>query len=51
MRAKKKGKKAKGTSDKATLARVTDEMAQPRVARSAAIKTDKSMSAQGGKPV
>jgi hypothetical protein len=51
MRAKKKDKKAKETSDKATLARVTDEMAQPRVAKSAAIKTDKSMSAQGGKPV
>ena len=38
MRAKKKDKKAKETSDKAILARVTEEMAQPRVAKSAEIK-------------
>jgi len=43
MRAKKKDKHAKETSDKAILASVTEEMAQPRVAKSAAIRTDKKI--------
>jgi len=51
MRNNKKPKKAKVTSDKAILARVTEEMAQPRVAKSAAIKTDEPISLLDGKPV
>ena len=51
MRYNKKSKKAKVTSDKAILARVTEEMAQPRVAKSAAINTDKPISVPNGNPV
>ena len=48
---KKKDKHAKETSDKAILASVTEEMAQPRVAKSAAIRTEKKISVPDGKPV
>jgi hypothetical protein len=51
MRNKKRGKKAKETSDKTILATVTEEMAQPRVAKSAAIRAEKQISAPDGKPV
>ena len=43
MRAKKKEKKAKEISDKAILASITEEMAQPRVAKSAEIKLTSRM--------
>ena len=51
MRAKKKDKHAKETSDKAILASVTEEMAQPRMTRSARITTDKQIHARDGKSV
>jgi hypothetical protein len=47
MRAKKKDKKAKEASDKAILASVTEEMAQPRVAKSAEMKTNKQCAPAG----
>ena len=43
MRAKKKDKKVKETSNEAILARVTEEMAEPRVAKSAEIKLTSRM--------
>jgi hypothetical protein len=48
---KKKDKKAKEASNKAVIADVTEEMAQPRMAKSAQIMTDKQMNARGRKPV
>jgi len=51
MRNNRKPKKAKATSDKAILARVTEEMAQPRVAKSAVIRTHTPISVSDGKPV
>jgi hypothetical protein len=47
---KKKDKKAKEASDRAVIASVTEEMAQPRMAGSAQIRTDKQINARGGKP-
>jgi hypothetical protein len=49
MRNKKKDKKAKEASNKAVLASVTEEMAQPRLAKSARITTDKQINARDGK--
>ena len=46
MRNKKNDKKAKEASDKAIIASVTEEMAQPRMAESAKIKTDKHNNAR-----
>ena len=43
MRNKKKDKKAREASNKAILASVAEEMAQPRMAESARIKTDKQI--------
>ena len=51
MRKKKNDKKAKQASDKAIIASVTEEMAQPRMAKSASMKSDKHMNAWDGKPV
>jgi hypothetical protein len=51
MRKKKNDKKAKQASDKAVIASVTEEMAQPRMAESAKIKTDERIIATDGKPV
>jgi hypothetical protein len=51
MRNKKKEKKAKEASDKAIMASVAEEMAQPRVAKSASIKIDKRINATDGKLV
>jgi hypothetical protein len=42
--------KFKRESDKALLASVTKEMAQPRVAESARIEADKQRTAKVGKP-
>jgi hypothetical protein len=43
MRNKKKDKKAKEASNKAVIASVTEEMARPRMAKSAQLKTDKQI--------
>ena len=51
MRKKKKDKKAKEASDKAIIASVTEEMAQPRMTQSARITTDKQIYARDGKSV
>jgi len=51
MRNKKKDKKAKKASNKAAIADVTEEMAQPRMAKSARITTEKQIHARGGKRV
>ena len=51
MRNKKKEQKAKEASDKAIMASVTEEMAQPRMAQSARIATDKRIHASDVKPV
>ena len=51
MRNKEKDKKAREASNKAILASVTEEMAQPRMAESAKIKTDEQINARDGKPV
>jgi hypothetical protein len=51
MRNNKNDKKAKEISDKAIIASVTEEMAQPRMAESAKIKTDEQINARDGKPV
>jgi hypothetical protein len=51
MRNKKKDKEAKEASNKAAIASVTEEMAQPRIAKSARITTDKQIHARGRKPV
>ena len=51
MRSKKKDKKAKEASNKAILASVSEEMAQPRMAQSARIATDKQINARDGKSV
>jgi len=48
MRSKKKDKKAKEASDSALLANVTEEMAQPRLAKSVQIRTTKRIHARGG---
>jgi hypothetical protein len=42
--------KYKKESDKALLACITKEMAQPRVAKSAQIETDKQKTAKVGEP-
>ena len=42
-RHKNKGKKAKAAANKATIASVTREMAQPRMAQSVAIEADKQV--------
>ncbi len=42
--------KSKKESDKALLASVTEEMAQPRVVESARIEADKQRTAKVGKP-
>jgi hypothetical protein len=44
---KKKVKKAKESSDKAIMVSVTEEMAQPRMTRSARIATEKSDAMDG----
>ena len=51
MRNKKKDKKAEEASNKAIIESVTEEMAQPRMAESAKIKTDEQINARDGKPV
>jgi hypothetical protein len=51
MSNKKRDKKAKEASNKAVIASVTEEMAQPRMTKSARIKTEKQIHARGGKPV
>jgi hypothetical protein len=51
MRNKKKDKQGKEASNKAVIASVTEEMAQPRMAKSARITTDKQIHARDGKPV
>ena len=51
MRNKKKDKKAKERSNKETMASVTDEMAQPRMSKSARIETDKQINVRDGKLV
>ena len=48
---KKRDRKAKIASQKKLLASVTKEMAQPRVAKSASMKSDKQMNDWDGKPV
>lgn len=48
MRNKEKDKKAREASNKAILARVTEEMAQPRMAESARKQIDKQMNARNG---
>jgi hypothetical protein len=50
MRNKKIDKKAQEASDKAIMASVTEEMAQPRMAESARIMTDKQITGKDGKP-
>jgi hypothetical protein len=50
MRDKKKDRKAKIASNKVLLASVTEEMAQPRMAKSASRKSDKQMNAWDGRP-
>jgi hypothetical protein len=50
MRHKKKDKKAQEASDKAIMASVTEEMAQPRMAESAKMKIDTQISVREGKP-
>jgi hypothetical protein len=51
MRNKKKNKKAKEASNKAVIASVTGEMAQPRMSNSARITTKKQIHVRHGKPV
>ena len=51
MRNNKNDKKAKEASDKAIIASVTEEMARPRMAESAKIKTDKQIIATDGEPL
>jgi len=53
MRNKKKDRKAKIASNKALLASVTKEMAQPRMTQSAQIKTkvDKQIKPRDGEPL
>jgi len=51
MRNKEKDKKAREASNRAILASVTEEMAQPRMAESARIEIDKQMNASNGKRV
>lgn len=50
MRNKKKGKKAEAASNKAIMASVTKEMAQPRVAESAQVAADEQTKKRRGKP-
>ena len=50
MRDKKKDKKAKDASNKAIIASVTEEMAQPRMAKSASTKANILTHARNGKP-
>jgi hypothetical protein len=49
MRNQKKDKKLRKASNKAILASVTQEMAQPRFAKSAQIQTDKQINARDEK--
>ena len=49
MRSKKKDKKAKEASDSALLANVTEEMAQPRLAKSVQLRINKRIDARVGK--
>ena len=51
MRNKKNDKKDREASNKAFIASVTEEMARPRMAESAKIKTDKQINATDGEPV
>ena len=51
MRNKKKDKKAKEASNESVIASVTEEMAQPRMAKSARITTENQIHARDGKPV
>ena len=51
MRHKHKGKKAKAAPNKATIASVTREMAQPRMTQSVHIKTDKQIKPGDGERV
>jgi hypothetical protein len=51
MRHKNKGKKTRATSDKAIIASVTEEMAQPRMTQSVQIKTDKQIKPRDGERV
>lgn len=51
MRNKKKDKEAKKASDKAVIVSVTEEMAQPRIVKSARIIIDKQIHASYGKSV
>ena len=44
-------KEANEASDKAVIASVVEEMAQPRMAKSARMTTDKQIHARDGKPV
>jgi hypothetical protein len=47
----KKDKKATDASNKAVIAGVTEEMAQPRMPKSVRIITEKQIHARDGKPV
>jgi hypothetical protein len=51
MRLKNKGKKAKAVSNKAFIASITNEMAQPRMTESARLKADKPIEPCDGKRV
>jgi hypothetical protein len=51
MRHNNKGKKTRAASDKAIFASVTKEMAQPRMAQSVKIKTDKQVTPRDGERV
>jgi hypothetical protein len=50
MRKKRKDKKAQEASDKAIMAIVSKEMAQPRMAESARIIADRQITGKDGKP-
>jgi hypothetical protein len=51
MRNEKKDKEAKEASNKAVIASVIEEMAQPRMAKSVRIKADKQIHARDGKSI
>jgi hypothetical protein len=51
MRNKKRDRKAQTAASKAILASVSEEMAQPRMAKSVQLKTDKQKRSTGGRSV
>jgi hypothetical protein len=50
MRNKKKDTKTQEASDKAVMASVVEEMAKPRMTKSATMEIDKQIQARAGKP-